>query len=761
MTPSASPFTLTTSTAATLRFAAGGTGALALSVALAAAGIVFATLVYRRTEPELAGVRRAALTSLRALALFLLVAMLAEPVLQQQKQVHVAPGVLVLTDDSGSMGIEGEGGMTRAQQARALRDQALTRLRGRGEGARLWAGEGSTRLHASVPLSEAVPPSTSTSSEGTDLPALLISAAQHHLEDNLAAILLLTDGVTTAARSPSLQGIHVPVYAVAVGDSIGPADLRLDRVRYPPLVYRGETLQVDAEVVADGIAAGSTTAVLRGERGPVDSVRVQWPQGGGRFPITFRVRADSLGMRSWTLRVEPAPGEHLQQNNAAQVGVEVRKERLRLVLLEERPSWNFHFLARRTARDRRFKLTGVYRAEDGWRVAGTDSSWTVPTSPRQARRVDTWIAGSLTDLATLCAEGSAVPAAIEGGAGLLVLLGEAPPGSSVDLSALPRNARDLLPLGLGAGAGWVQGRYRVRVTPTGRGHPVMLLPPELGALDERLNELPPLWQVLHGATLTADTDELLRAQAEATSTPLLVVRKRGQGTVAAWLGAPLWSWSFWRLGETQTEDVFEALLGNLLYFLAEGGDRTRLRLVLPRPVFATGEDVMLHGLALDPRLQPDDVSDVWLEWLAGEVAPGDTTAQPTGRAPMQIDPHNPGGRTIALPALPPGRYALRLAMEEKSGRVTAPWSRLEIDPYSVEFRHPQVDRASLTRIAQMTGGRTLRPDELDRWARELPLHARDSVLTGRIDLWDSLWLLLPLLGSLAVEWALRKRWGLV
>jgi hypothetical protein len=129
---------------------------------------------------------------------------------------------------------------------------------------------------------------------------------------------------------------------------------------------------------------------------------------------------------------------------------------------------------------------------------------------------------------------------------------------------------------------------------------------------------------------------------------------------------------------------------------------------------------------------------------------------------MRLDPRTTGGRVLPLPALPAGAYSLRLALEEgEDERVVSRWHDLVIDPNSVEFRDPRVDIASLAAIASATGGRLLGHDELETWAEGLDLRALERTLTARLDLWGSIWLFLPLLGLLALEWALRKRWGLV
>jgi hypothetical protein len=746
--------------ATSLHLSLGGVGGSLLLAALCATAIVVAVLAYRDTQPELSVTRRWLLTTLRALVLLLVIAMLAEPILLERKDVSIPPGLLLLVDNSGSMAIRSPDGTRRLDEARRLRDQVVADLGQLGGSHRVWVGEGARRLTTSRPA-EAMTRSGARGvlGEGTDLPALLLSAAQRHLEDNLAAILLFSDGVSTSQSSPSLAGLGIPVYLVAVGDSLGPADVRLDRVHYPPLAYRNERVEIDAEVAATATSAGSTWTVLSRGDTPVDSTLVSWPEGGGRTTVRFEVAADSLGLRHLSLRAAPVAGETLSENNQVQIAIEVRKERLHITYVQAQPSWSFHFLARQAARDARFEFEGVHQAETGWRIAGTDSTWTPPRTVAQMRDVDLWVVGSLEDLAVFAASPAPLTAAVDAGAGLLVLAGEPARRS---LPPVPGSVAGLLPLRPQSGSIWQMARFRVEPTVAGRGHPVLALAPDLGDVQARLLQMPPLWAVASQMTLAPDADVLLQADGARTDLPLLAVRSQGNGRVAVWGGSPLWSWSFWRLGSADdNEAVFQSLFGNLLYYLAEGGDRTRLRLNLPQSVLAQGQDALLRATALDRRLQPDPVHDVWLEWVPGHLSPDDSLAEASGRARMDPDPRTPGGRQLAVPALPPGEYSIRVALEEDGSRITSAWQDLVVDPYSVEFQHPQVDRGALLRIAQATRGDVLAPDELHDWPSHLALQPRQAVLSGRIDLWDSLFLFLPLLILLALEWVLRKRWGLV
>ncbi len=720
-----------------------------LGVAVAAVAVLaIAYFSYRRTLPELTRPQRWTLQTLRSVALLLLLFMLLEPVLHRRDEKVIPPGVLVLTDGSRSMRLRNEEGQSRLEAAHRLEQAATEGLRRRNGRPRIFFARGARRVW---------PENGEGEDDGTNLEALLLSGAQRHLADNLQAILLLSDGVDTDRDRPSIAGLRVPVYTVAVGDSSSSGDLRVDRVRYPTLAYRGERIEIDAEAVIDASEAGRTWALLEGG-GKTDSLLVQWPAGGGRVPLRFTVRADSLGMLRRSLRLVPLPQEALVENNRMEVALQVRKQRLHLVLIGARPGWDFHFLFRRFARDKRFLMEAVYLRRDQWILAGTDSLWTPPADLAHARGVDAWILASLDDLDRIAASAPGIEASVRRGAGLLTLFSKPRRKRPPVLSA---GARALLPVVLQPGARWVEGEHRVEVTAAGMAHPILDLPAEVGSAPSRLEAMPPLWEAVHGVSVKQDSDLLLQLRGDDGVLPLLAVGRHGKGVVASWSAAPLWSWSFWRLGERENEDVYFALTGNLLFYLAEGGHRTRLRLVLPRPVVAVGEDALVRAVVLDSRMQPDRHHDLWLEWRADDGTPVDSTAQATGRRLMKVDASTEGGRSLRLPALPPGPYHFRIALEEKGGRIVSPWKSLEIDPYSVEYRHPQPDPVALGEIARMTGGRRLAEDELAEWAARLTLQETTRVEPRRIPVWASLGLFAVLIGLLSAEWALRRRWGMV
>jgi hypothetical protein len=720
-------------------------------VLLAVSAVPWVALrAYRGTEPRVFGGQRALLVTLRALALLTLILMLAEPVLFQSRSEDVHPSLLVLVDNSASMGIATPGGGTRYEEAMVERGRIATVVREQHRDTPLWFGEGSRRLEHST--RGAAASGEGPTGEGTDLRALLVSATQRHLEDELAGIVLLSDGVITSTETrASLAGLNVPVWAVAVGDSAGLSDLGLSRVRYPSRVPRGDRLAIEGEVVVRSALAGATSVRLRRGTVPVDSLSVVWEPGTSRHPFEFVVDSDSVGYARYEIDLEPLDDETVIRNNRIQVGVRVEKDRLRVLQFSSRPGWDTHFMRNAAARDPRIEWTTVYRTPAGMRVAGTDSTLVWPMDAEALAAVDLFVATLSEDLVMIGAGDAGVLEAVRSGAGLWIVAGDAS-----DQPAWPSSIRSVAPLVPGRRARWIPTEARAELPAEARSHPVWALAPEAGGLDESLGRVPPLQARIMPMDLSGEADVLLRTRGAGGQAPILAARQVGQGRVVVWNGAPFWSWSFWQLGDEGTQPFFGALIGNLVTWMAEGGDRERLRLQIPRPVVARGEAVELRALALDPQMRPDAKQDVWLEW-----APADADSIVAGRVRMAPDTATPGARSAELPSLAAGEYLLRATLEENSSSLHSSWEPLTVDAYSVEFRDPRVDRLRLASLARATGGDLLSGPDLAPWARSLELDQRQRISTGRIDLGSRLWLLIPLLGFLSVEWALRKRAGLI
>ena len=78
----------------------------------------------------------------------------------------------------------------------------------------------------------------------------------------------------------------------------------------------------------------------------------------------------------------------------------------------------------------------------------------------------------------------------------------------------------------------------------------------------------------------------------------------------------------------------------------------------------------------------------------------------------------------------------------------------------VEMTDPRLNTAVLSRVAAASGGRMLAAGQTSDLLDALRTNAPSALLAVRKDLWHNGWSLVLIVGLLAAEWGMRRRWGL-
>ena len=106
----------------------------------------------------------------------------------------------------------------------------------------------------------------------------------------------------------------------------------------------------------------------------------------------------------------------------------------------------------------------------------------------------------------------------------------------------------------------------------------------------------------------------------------------------------------------------------------------------------------------------------------------------------------------------------RMAITSKDGRLLGSSEcRFLVVEQDLELDHAAADATLLESLAAMTGGRSLVPEELSNLIERLAEDTESLKVRTETkkSLWDTWGGFLLLVGLLAAEWYLRKRWGLV
>jgi hypothetical protein len=121
----------------------------------------------------------------------------------------------------------------------------------------------------------------------------------------------------------------------------------------------------------------------------------------------------------------------------------------------------------------------------------------------------------------------------------------------------------------------------------------------------------------------------------------------------------------------------------------------------------------------------------------------------------------PGAYETAYVARDTGAFLAEAVAADEAGaeigRGAAAWSA---DPAAEEFKSLKPNRPLLEQLARTTGGRIIDPDDLEKFARQLPHEKVPIMETWTTPMWHRASVFLFALACFAAEWGLRRFRGL-
>ncbi len=186
-----------------------------------------------------------------------------------------------------------------------------------------------------------------------------------------AAIVLLTDGVNTdgpplSEGAASAQRRGVPLFCVGLGSEQPTRDLRLSDLLVEDVVFVGDVVPFECKLTAVGFQGAKVNVTLH-EKGKTETLaKAEVTVGPDEQPQPIRLiyRPEQPGRFEYVVEVEPQAGELQADNNRQLHAVEVRREKIRVLLAEAYPSFEYRYLRNMLERDETIELHTVLQEAD-------------------------------------------------------------------------------------------------------------------------------------------------------------------------------------------------------------------------------------------------------------------------------------------------------------------------------------------------------------------------------------------------------------
>jgi uncharacterized membrane protein len=707
-----------------------------------------------------------ALTGLRLLAFALVVTFLTNPTVLMQRLQKIAIPLAVMLDSSESMAlpVSDASDRSRLQQGQDLllrNNRQLLEALGRDFDLRLYRFDAQARSISPDELATLRP-----DGPATDLMRSLLEVQREYRDTPLAGVVMLSDGVITAsgAETDMTRPVGVPVVPIGLGDADGYRDIEIAAVEAPSFAFLHSSVDIDVTVKSWGYKDQVIPLVLKQEGRILSTSNVLLDGDRTQRRVTFTMTPKEIGRYRLSVETPAQVGEMLRGNNQRDFQLQVRRDKIRVLIVSGRPSWNYRFLRRALKSDPSVDLISFIILRTPTDVVNVPDDQ-LSLIPFPTNRLFTEELGNfdllifdnfsyLLYFPMLYLE-NIRKFVLDGGA--FAMFGG---DQSFDLGGFSNTPiEEILPVALDrAGQGYVETRVKMELTPEGLQHPITKLAPNPEETMRIWQEMPALRGFNQARRPKPEAVTLgVAGDGQFNRLPLMAAMQYGDGRTLAFLSDQFWRWNFELVGAQGGNHHYLNMVHQMVRWLVKEPSLRPVQLFSDQETYQVGDNIGLRVRVLDHDFSP---------------APG---------AALNLvvrDPQGQASRVNALPSEEPGEFQAAL----KAAAVGA--FRVEVDArlgdrhlgedvliYDVtastaEARHGAPDHDTLRQLASASGGRfftasqvgpdfgaqlrdVLKRDLQYKIVEERALHLRHT---------PSAFVILVLL--LGAEWFLRRRAGL-
>lgn len=710
----------------------GTSTALILLVSILAGTIAF--LIYQPTSELLPRPSAIGLGMFRYLVLLTIGLLFLEPRLETRQKNSAPPVIAVLHDDSESIVIHRDSQYVQTAypgQLKAFLDKLNS-----GQAKSLFYGF-SQQLLQDVTFD-----SLKFARSGTNISGALQETAKLFGNQNLGAVVLISDGISTSGVNPlyTLDQFQQPIYTVLLGDTTPQKDVRVAEVLYNEIAYLENETPIKVKLHSTGYDNAPVRVSIRARGKLLGSETVSVTRSSPNAEVDFLIKPDKIGIIQYTISVDPLPGELTQRNNLKRIFINVLETRVKVALFAGYPHPDIGALRLALQRDERYEISefihkspaayyndpGPVDLKDFDLILLHNFPFSQADAPMM-KRIEKEIVDNKTPLMAFI-------------------------GHRTDLAVLKNS--------LGEYMGIVPGA----IQPTSEEAQINFVDAytthSTFTFDERwiriMNAAPPLYRNQSEWKSGGDTKVFGTARIKniVLDYPIFGLQNHLGRKNMVFVGENLWRMRAQAKIESDDFDLFDTWLYNLIQWLIVREDKRRFKVNPAKRLFSGSEQVLFRGEAYDESYNPLPGVDIKLSLTHPDGKEDVLYMNETGNARYFLEMSN----------LEEGTYQYSAEGRKNDVKVGTDRGEFSIGKSNIEHFRLTADKGLLEQIALRTGGKFITARELDGLADEInrlnSLKPVVSYVTRRIGFNEYRWIFFVLLGLLALEWIIRKRYSL-
>lgn len=726
------------------------------------------------------------LVVLRLLAVTALILMLAQPVLRLRQVESVRPNVILLVDNSESMGrpdpklpparaqqeataagvpATSVATMKRLDRANSLLNRAnvLTEL-AKHYNIRAYTFAAAPRTIAlpndavrRAAYKFALTPDAQTG-DSTQIGTALRRPLEDLAGQPLAGALVISDGGNNLGEDPiavadAARQAGLPVSALGLGDPTKTKDIALLSVLADDVVRVNNSVTVYAALSQRGYAGKTIAVTLLRNKEVVGRETVRLGPDEQKQEVRFNYVPTQPGRFYYTVTAAVQPDEVTAANNSRSFVQTVIEKKLRVLYVENEPRYEYRYLRNAILRDTSLDFGILLLSNDAPNesVSGTIPIREFPKDEKALFEYDIIIVGDVPRAYFTANQLDALRRFVEDrGGSLLIIAGEQ--HMPHEYAGTPLEAAMPVVISPSPNPVLTDQPFQWQLTPEGKRSPVTQIEDDPVENARVWANLPGMFWVAGvprakpGATVLAVHPTRRNADGPY---PLVATQPFGAGKSFISLVDSTYLWRR-RVGDRYFYRYWGQVLRTLTPKELPGNSRF-VQLNADRNAYRLGEKVALSARLLNAYYRPVKATNV--------IATVKMESGQTQRVLMQATPGSPGLFTAQFAPDRVGRYEVTLTSPANPQAKAS--AGFVVESLALERQKPELDETLLKKLAAAGGGKYYRADQVADWIRALPNNPLAIRREQEIELWDAPLFLLLFVVPLCLEWLIRKRKGLL
>jgi uncharacterized membrane protein len=561
-----------------------------------------------------------------------------------------------------------------------------------------------------------------------------------------------------AAKAARMEG--VPVYTYGVGIS-SPKDIIVaDIFIQSDVVFARDEVPISVRVRGQNLKGESAQLVLNFGGEKADEKTVTFTQDHDEQVISMKFTPATKGAYDVVASIAPRPDETETRNNSVQRRLKVVDDKIKVLMVEQSPRWEFKYLMQQMLRDRRVDLRVLLLEGDSGITKGPNTPYLAEfpkTKVELNDKFDVLILGDVDPKTFTSDQLKNINEFVSiAGGGLIMVAGRqfspnAYANTPID-KMLPvelEPGRSFTPSGPGADV--FDKPIRMELTAKGARNGMLRLSSKEDESRRKWKELPPIYWAARVArakpgaeALLVDADPAKAIRGE--KMPIVAFQQYQRGQVI-YVGTD----NTWRWRRNKGDEFYITLWGQMIQRIATphllNSKRTQLK--TDKEQYVSGEKVTVYAWLYDTTYEP--LTDPAVKGYYMPAA-GESASRAEREVILRPVPDQRGmykGEFIAPPAGSYQFYVDKPAEPEVKRDFTVAES-------TVEFGDTAMNEQLLRDIATTTSGQFFREENIDKLPDAIRLKNDRIGWPVEMELWSTKLFFLLVVSVVTAEWILRK-----